>query len=311
MKEFTSKKELLEYIGQAIEVESNVLSQQNLIKEYDENSEQRKPTLNQEEHIESSIDVSKEKDKASEQGCSSMVAFLVAGMSALISWCLSQFFTVILGWFIAIIAAVVGVEYMRMSRTNKKEADYWTEQKKEQDEADIQRVNAANVQLREQYNHDLALWQAENDEAHSYFAKPLAETQEVLKNLYSADVIYPKYRNLPALTSIYEYLITGRCEELTGPHGAYNLYEDEVRKDMIISQMNQVIQNLEQIKANQYKLYEEVCRIRENTQAAVNELRAIHGYAVELTGLASLTAYYAGIAAANTNVMMYYHRLDL
>lgn len=305
MKEFTSKKELLEYIGQAIEVESNVLSQQNLIKEYDENSEQRKPTLNQEEHIESSIDVSKEKGKANNQRQYSWVAFLTAGMSVILTGGDG------IGWAIAMLAVVAGLVCICLSSVNKREADYWTERKKEEDEVDIQRVNAANVQLREQYNHDLALWQAANDEAHSYFAKPLAETQEVLKNLYSADVIYPKYRNLPALTSIYEYLITGRCEELTGPHGAYNLYEDEVRKDMIISQMNQVIQNLEQIKANQYKLYEEVCRIRENTQAAVNELRAIHGYAVELTGLASLTAYYAGIAASNTNVMMYYHRLYL
>lgn len=305
MKEFTSKKELLEYIGQAIEVESNVLSQQNLIKEYDENSEQRKPTLNQEEHIESSIDVSKEKGKANNQRQYSWVAFLTAGMSVILTGGDG------IGWAIAMLAVVAGLVCICLSSVNKREADYWTERKKEEDEVDIQRVNAANVQLREQYNHDLALWQAANDEAHSYFAKPLAETQEVLKNLYSADVIYPKYRNLPALTSIYEYLITGRCEELTGPHGAYNLYEDEVRKDMIISQMNQVIQNLEQIKANQYKLYEEVCRIRENTQAAVNELRAIHGYAAELTGLASLTAYYAGIAASNTNVMMYYHRLYL
>lgn len=305
MKEFASKKELLEYIGQAIEVESNVLSQQNLIKEYDENSEQRKPTLNQEEHIESSIDVSKEKGKANNQRQYSWVAFLTAGMSVILTGGDG------IGWAIAMLAVVAGLVCICLSSDNKREADYWTERKKEEDEADIQRVNATNVQLREQYNHDLALWQAANDEAHSYFAKPLAETQEVLKNLYSADVIYPKYRNLPALTSIYEYLITGRCEELTGPHGAYNLYEDEVRKDMIISQMNQVIQNLEQIKANQYKLYEEVCRIRENTQAAVNELRAIHGYAAELTGLASLTAYYAGIAASNTNAMMYYHRLYL
>lgn len=212
---------------------------------------------------------------------------------------------------LAIVAGGIGALLLFSASSEKQKANGKIEAVQKKHEHDVQCVQENNKKLQKQYYSELCSWQAENDEAHSYFAKPLAETQEVLKNLYSADVIYPKYRNLPALTSIYEYLITGRCEELTGPHGAYNLYEDEVRKDMIISQMNQVIQNLEQIKANQYKLYEEVCRIRENTQAAVNELRAIHGYAVELTGLASLTAYYAGIAASNTNAMMYYHRLYL
>ena len=39
------KEELLNYINHAIQVESNMLSQQNLIREYDENSEKRKPQL--------------------------------------------------------------------------------------------------------------------------------------------------------------------------------------------------------------------------------------------------------------------------
>ena len=41
----TSKEGLLEYLKQAINVESAVLSQKNLIQEYDENSEERKPQL--------------------------------------------------------------------------------------------------------------------------------------------------------------------------------------------------------------------------------------------------------------------------
>ena len=89
------------------------------------------------------------------------------------------------------------------------------------------------------------------------FDKHLKKSKALLSSFYNnKELIYPKYHNLPALTSIYEYLVTGRCDELTGPHGAYNLYEDEVRKDTVISQLNLVIDNLEKIKQNQYMLYQ-------------------------------------------------------
>lgn len=40
-------------------------------------------------------------------------------------------------------------------------------------------------------------------------------------------VIYPKYLTLPAVTTIYEYLESGRCDSLAGANGSYNLYESE------------------------------------------------------------------------------------
>lgn len=174
---------------------------------------------------------------------------------------------------------------------------------------EVSLVEEENKKRKTEYRKQLVYWNDANAEAHKYFEKPLAETQAVLDKIYSADIIYPKYRNLPALTSMYEYLITGRCEELTGPHGAYNLYEDELRKDTIISQMNLVIQNLEQIKSNQYMLYEQVKKIQAASRAAVAELRAIHGYAANIADYASLTAYYAGITAVNTSVSDYCHTL--
>ena len=46
---------------------------------------------------------------------------------------------------------------------------------------------------------------------------PLAETRELLARYYALDVIYPKYRNMVAMTTIYEYFASGRCTVLTGP----------------------------------------------------------------------------------------------
>lgn len=133
------------------------------------------------------------------------------------------------------------------------------------------------------------------------------ETHALLERLYDKNIIYRKYCPLPALTSMYEYFVTGRCTELTGPHGAYNMYEDEVRKDTVISQLNTVIENLEQIKQNQYMLYQQVKSINENTQVITSELRQIKGYTVQIAQLSALNAYYAALNERNTRITMYYH----
>ena len=135
----------------------------------------------------------------------------------------------------------------------------------------------------------------------------IAATKDVLEKLYNKGAIYRKYCTLPALTCIYEYFVTERCTELTGPHGAYNLYEDELRKDTVISQLNTVIENLEQIRHNQYMLYQQVKSINENTNTIVSELQQIKGYTIKLTQLTALNAYYAALNERNTRVTMYYH----
>ena len=160
-----------------------------------------------------------------------------------------------------------------------------------------------------EYNENLTAWQASNDAMHAYLQKPLLESKKLLTEFYRIGKIYPKYHNLPALTSIYEYFITGRCDELTGPHGAYNMYEDEVRKDRIISQMSVIISQLEQIKNNQYMLYEQVKEIQQNTQVIARELEEIKGYTVQITALTAMNAYYAALNEENTRITAVYHLL--
>lgn len=293
------KEELLSYINHAIQVESNMLSQQNLIREYDENSEKRKPQL-----VEKGIPNAPEIIRLSAGERFMYWSFAIMGIFLMILLTAvpgtSDF-----GIFFAILcgissALLIGYVLNKDKECDAKEGAFANE---------VSLVEEENKERKIEYRNQLLRWNCANAEAHKYFEKPLAETQAVLDKIYSADIIYPKYRNLPALTSMYEYLITGRCEELTGPHGAYNLYEDELRKDMIISQMNLVIQNLEQIKSNQYMLYEQVKKIQAASRAAVAELRAIHGYAANIADYASLTAYYAGITAVNTSVSDYCHTL--
>ncbi len=76
-----------------------------------------------------------------------------------------------------------------------------------------------------------------------------------LKKLYEYNVVFPKYRNLPMIASLYEYVASGRCTELEGHEGGYNILENEMRLDRIIVKMDVVISQLNTIIQNQFTLY--------------------------------------------------------
>lgn len=96
------------------------------------------------------------------------------------------------------------------------------------------------------------------DEEISEAEETLKKTIQAKKELYSCNVIYGKYRNFVALSSFYEYLMSGRCMSLEGPNGAYNIYEAEIRANQIISQLSDVLNSLEQIKSSQYMAYSQL-----------------------------------------------------
>lgn len=85
--------------------------------------------------------------------------------------------------------------------------------------------------------------------------KKLVETRN---ELYNRNLVYGKYRNYVALTALYEYLDSARCDSLEGTNGAYNLYESELRSNEIINQLSKIVTSLDSIKANQFMLYQEL-----------------------------------------------------
>ena len=93
-----------------------------------------------------------------------------------------------------------------------------------------------------------------------------------LGKLYAENIIYPKYRNMVAVTMIYEYLESGRCSQLEGPDGAYNLYEMELRQNIIIGQLSSIMDNLERIKENQFTLYNEIVEANGNTSSLLSDI---------------------------------------
>ena len=296
------KEELIQYFEDAIALETEIVTQENLVSQFEARSEKKKPIL-----VERKVQVEKPDTERLDDEMNValifiafttvsalFIQFLVFGMAAD-----TDFIPLI---SMVIIDGIILAIYLPKKRELEKE---YSEQMDKYNE-DYNLCQEENENRREEFAYNQKCWKDSCTKMRATLEKPLKETKENLERVYSKNIIYPKYRNLPALTSIYEYYVTGRCEELSGPYGAYNLYEDEVRKDKIISQLNTVIANLEQIKQNQYKLYEQVCQIQSNTNRMVRELNAIKGYVIELTNLTALNTYYNGVTALNTRIMTSY-----
>lgn len=87
----------------------------------------------------------------------------------------------------------------------------------------------------------------------------LKSTDNLLDKLYNINIIHKKYyKNIIAVTSFYDYIDTGRCIEFGGPRGIYDTYETEVRLDTIIWKLDEIIEQLEEIKQNQFALYQAI-----------------------------------------------------
>lgn len=183
--------------------------------------------------------------------------------------------------------------------------------------------------LVEKYNRDFQKYQEEQSKASSQYGnaydcylKELNEYNEnhhqmtdrhnnaysslvsALDTLYEENVIFPKYRNFVAISAINEYLLSGRCDKLEGPDGAYNLYEMELRQNIIIGQLSNIIGNLEQIRNNQYSLYQELQRSNQTVNEIIYEIR-------NLRDDTKLLTYFAGITALAETSPRYYYGITM
>lgn len=103
---------------------------------------------------------------------------------------------------------------------------------------------------------------------YSYIEEEVSQVEELLQNfyklrneLYACGVIFEKYRNYVAVAMFCEYLKSGRCEKLEGPTGAYNLYESEIRANIVVNNLNKIVDSLEKIQENQYLIYSGISRM--------------------------------------------------
>lgn len=132
----------------------------------------------------------------------------------------------------------------------------------------------------------------------------LAQSYSCRQSLYSCEIIYEKYRNPVALASFYDYLAAGRCTSLTGADGAYNIYENEVRLDRIVTKLDVIIRKLDHIKDNQYSLYAVMSAMNSNlntlnstASAMADSLEKIKGYQKDIFKNTSVIAHNTAVTA--------------
>ena len=154
--------------------------------------------------------------------------------------------------------------------------------------------------------------------------KEVKETEDLIQKtlvtrnkLYAYDIIFVKYRNVVALSSFYEYLISGRCTTLEGADGAYNIYENEIRLDHVIDQLDTVISSLEDIKKNQYMMYTELQKINSSLQSlnskmstALNSIRSIEANTAEMNTHLEHISKNSDVIAYNTAATAYYSKIN-
>ena len=182
--------------------------------------------------------------------------------------------------------------------------------------SEIASVNSKNRNMyndeMDKYNKYNKKYEAECEKEHqrSERAKDILgilETQfdqidSILKKYYDMDVIFPKYRNFSAVCSFYEYLMTERCTGLTGPNGAYNLYESEKTMGHIVNAVdniaNMTAEALNMMKENQYYYYTEMRAINDHLNVFALQLDKL------LTSGANANDYFMQIAN-NTKDLTY------
>ncbi len=200
-----------------------------------------------------------------------------------------------------------------IEETNKAGAEYQAAFKVYENQ---QRIN------NEAYNSQMEVARNRYQLAENEIAKmehTLSETEDVLQKLYAAGPIFPKYQTLIAISTMYEYFVTGRCSELTGANGAYNLYEAELRQNLIINRLEDIVDNLEAIRDNQYVLYTELRSIDQTARliaADIGDLcdttkeikrtaRNIESSVGDIAYSQRIAAENAKIAAKNTEAIKY------
>lgn len=293
MENAMKQEELLQYMKDAIEVETDLATQEKVYAEYCLDMDKKQPVL--------TLEPLPEKPVLQATSPTMKITGIILIALALASFLITGG-SIGMIFIIALPLFGIGIALFYSSFTkeqnNSKIMNLFT--------SNENYIKKKNEKTQQEYDRQYSGWKITYNSIHEKMKPNIQITKDLLEKLYAKNILHPKYCTLPALTSIYEYFTTGRCTELTGPHGAYNLYEDEVRKDMIINRLDTVIENMEQIRYNQYTLYQQVKSIKKNSDAMVSELRQIKGYSIAIAELTALNAYYAARTERNTRISMYY-----
>ncbi|MBR2414193.1 MAG: hypothetical protein IKB13_06805 [Clostridia bacterium] len=154
-------------------------------------------------------------------------------------------------------------------------------------DAENKAISEKNAAARKQYENEYDAWVKEERKKYDQYAhnqrqqiqqiqaalrteKQQAQAQlnkvnATLAELYSLRIdgvlcFHPNYKGLVPVSIIYGYFDTRRCSVFEGHEGAYNLYEDEKIKGIIINQLSTVMQKLNDLNGTMYYVGQAVNR---------------------------------------------------
>lgn len=87
-----------------------------------------------------------------------------------------------------------------------------------------------------------------------YVKKTLHQLENTLHALYAKNIVHPKYQNLIAIAQLYDYINIGRCNELNGADGAYNLYEKEKNEGILLNDLDLALFKLDKYNSTMFTL---------------------------------------------------------
>lgn len=169
------------------------------------------------------------------------------------------------GWFLNIMLGIIGIFVcfvvggIILVVSNVVQTQSYNQQ--------VRITNQENIEGIQRYRKNLLEKGKTLNDEYALLADERKKTKAVLNKFYSTNVIYPKYRSLPAIASLFEYMLSERCYGLTGHEGAYNLYENELRLGHIISTLDSISSDIKEIKQNQRMLYDVVSESQKMTKS--------------------------------------------
>lgn len=328
---------ITEYLKQVSELEASVNRQEQVITQVEQELEQNKPqkaivkmpVLEKKSLPKREIAIDngeKETRKNAISGLILGIIFTIIGSSIMKSdEEFGEHFESFAGCIILIagvIFLIAGIYYAYKVINNKREYQIKNTDLQRKYEQEAEKVKEYNTQQEKAFEHQLAQYEKDQDAANKAYIQEqerysiakqasmqleqsLDETKDTLTKLYALDIIFPKYRNLIAMTTMYEYLASGRCSELKGPNGAYNIYESELRQNIIIGELSAVMTKLEEIKQNQYVLYSEVRKTNKALSDISSDIQMLLNQTAEISAASKIAAFCSQITAQNTAALAY------
>lgn len=317
--EAISAKELIPYLKTAMELESSIYSQELSINTAKYNLEHNQPKIKKVNHPKKKTPPKPSlPQKADPIGCGPCIIGMIGAVLFLfgvIELIGSRF---IVGGIRIVIGGIPAFFYFvslykRSAENARNEEIYNEELRRYENEVEkcekeyqknLRKYEEDCTRAEKDYQHQLSLFKDAQD-AVSLLEKPLQETRESLEKLYQIGWIFPKYQNFVAICSFNEYFLTGRCSELTGPNGAYNLYESELRQNIIINKLDTIINRLDSIKNNQYLLYRELEKTNTLVSQVNSDVMGIYSETIQISNASHIAASCAETSAKNTEALKY------